>query len=546
MPPPDLVLLNGDIRTIDPFHPRVRALAVRGGRIVALGDDATIRALAGPGTQVIDAGGRLVLPGFQDTHIHLQDSGQDYSQNADLTDARITDDIVRMLSDFARGMRRPWVNGVGWYSGIFGEHNLDRHLLDRAVPDRPCLIVASDGHNACLNSRACKAVGLGPDTPDPLNGSFVRDASGTPTGLLYEQAIKWAEARMPRPTDDDFAEGVKWAQALANRNGITGVLDAMVEERHVRVYRRLAEAGDLTLHVGATALVTANDTPATMLARSRAFRADGLGRLKVHSTKFFFDGVLENRTGAMIAPYSDAPGGNAPLMFEPGHIAELFTAADADRFQIHVHAIGDLATRAALDGMAVARAANGAWPSLHQIAHIQCLDPADAPRFAALGVMGNVQPLWARHEPSVTDVALPMVGAERGRWMYAFRSLIDARASLALSSDWGVSTLNPFEIIETAITRMPPERGDDHPPFVPDERLTIEECVAGYTVQAARAAWRSDDTGTLGIGKCADLIVLDRDIFAGPARGIAQTQVLLTLLGGRPVHSDGVVFAPVA
>jgi len=246
----------------------------------------------------------------------------------------------------------------------------------------------------------------------------------------------------------------------------------------------------------------------------------------------------------MIAPYSDALCGNAPLMFEPGHIAELFTAADADRFQIHVHAIGDHATRAALDGMAVARGANGAQPSLNQIAHIQCLDPADAPRFAELGAMGNVQPLWARHEPSVTDVALPMVGAARGRWMYAFRSLIDAGAALALSSDRGVSTLNPFEIIETAITRMPPERGDDHPPFVPEERLTIEECVAGYTVQAARAAWRSDDTGTLGLGKCADLIVLDRDIFSCHPRQIAATQVLLTLLGGVTVHADGEAFAP--
>lgn len=539
---PDLILLNGNIRTLDPFHPRVSALAVRAGRIVALGDDDTIRALAGPSTRRVDAGGRLVLPGFQDTHIHLQDSGQDYSQNADLTDARTPDELVAMLQAFAATSDRPWVNGVGWYSGIFGEHNLDRHLLDRAVPDRPCLIVASDGHNGCLNSRACAAIGLVPGTPDPLNGHFVTDAGGTPTGMLYETAVKWAETRMPRPGDGDFADGVRWAQALANRNGITGVLDALVEERHVRVYRALAEAGELTLHVAATALVTANDTASTMLERSRAFRADGTGRFKVHSTKFFFDGVLENRTGAMITDYSDATGGNAPLMFDPAHIRELFTAADADRFQIHVHAIGDMATRAALDGMQAARAANGDWPSLHQIAHIQCIDPSDIPRFAALGVMGNVQPLWARHEPAVTDIALPMVGPERGRWMYAFRSLIDAGAALALSSDWGVSTLNPFEIMETAITRMPPERGEDHPPFLPEERLTIAECVAGYTVQAARAAWRSDETGTLGIGKCADIIVLDQDIFTCPARDIARTQVLLTLVGGVAVHADGQVF----
>jgi predicted amidohydrolase YtcJ len=186
--------------------------------------------------------------------------------------------------------------------------------------------------------------------------------------------------------------------------------------------------------------------------------------------------------------------------------------------------------------MEAARVANCPWPSYHHIAHIQCIDPADVPRFAALGVVANTQPLWARDEPSVTEVALPMVGPARGRWMYAFRSLRDAGALLTLSSDWTVSTLNPFEIIETAMTRQPPRKESNHPAFLPEQRLTIEECIEGYTINAAVAGWRQDDTGSLSLGKFADLIILDRDIYSCDVYDIGDTKVLLTLLAGQEVY----------
>jgi predicted amidohydrolase YtcJ len=537
MPSPDLIILNGNIVTMDPLTPRAEALAARGGRVIKLGSTAEIRALAGSTTRVVDAGGRLVLPGFQDTHIHLQDSGRDYAQNAALDEARTVDELVEIMRAFAASHDRPWVDGVGWYTGIFTDENLNRAVLDRAVPDRPCFILASDGHNACLNSRACELIGLVKGVIDPPNGHFVIDAEGVPSGMLHETAIKWAEARMPQPTDDDFAFGVKYAASLANRHGITGVLDARVETRHVRVYDRLDKANELTVRVCATALVEPSDTTADALARLFAFRAAHQSEMfTVHSAKFFLDGVLENRTGVMIADYSDAIGGNAPLMFGHEQVKELFTAFDAARFQIHIHVIGDGAARAALDGLEAARKANGRWPSLHQVAHVQCIDPSDIPRFHELGAMMNIQPLWARHEPSVTDVALPMVGEERGKWMYAFRSLIDAGAGYALSSDWGVSTLNPFEIMETAITRQPPGRPSTHPVFLPEQRMTREECVKGYTIHAAQAAWRDADTGSLTPGKYADIIILDRDIFSCDVYDIGETEVLLTLLAGKEVH----------
>lgn len=535
----ETIVINGNIVTMDPLHPRVQALAISDGKILALGSTQDITAVAGQSTSVIDAKGKLVLPGFQDTHIHLQDSGQHYGSQAVLDECRSIAELQDALRSFAKKNDAAWVNGVGWYTGIFTDTNLTRSELDNAVKDRPCYILASDGHNACLNSRACEVIGLVKGIADPPNGHFVRDKNGQPTGMLHEDAIDWARERMPRPTEADYADGVRFAQALCNRNGITGVLDASVNERHARVYQSLSDAGELTLRVAATAKVEPHEDTAAAVARVSKLRANCLGDLfKIHSAKFFLDGVLENRTGVMLKPYSDAIGGNAPLMFGHNQVKELFTAFDAARFQIHVHVIGDGALRAALDGLEAAVHANGLWPSLHQLAHVQCLDPADIPRFHQLNAMANIQSLWARHEPSVTDVALPMVGEERGKWMYAFRSLIDSGAPYCISSDWGVSTLNPFQIMETAITRQPPRKHGDHPIFLPEQRMTVEESVKGYTVNAAAAAWRSQDTGSLAVGKSADLIVLDRDIFTCSPYDIGDTGVEKTLFRGRSVH-DG-------
>ena len=536
----DTIIINGNIVTMEPLAPRAEALAMRNGRILAVGTTAEIRALATSRTQVIDARGHLVLPGFQDTHIHLQDSGNDYHANAVLDQCRSIGELQEALRTFAARSKSPWVNGVGWYTGIFTDANLTRQVLDEAVPGRPCYILASDGHNACLNSKGCEALGLREGIDDPPLGHFVRDALGVPTGMLHEYAVYWARERMPAITEDDHAAGVRFGQALCNRHGITGVLDASINERHARVYQRLADRGELTLRVAATAKVKPHEDTGRAVKRVKAMRAACRGDLfKVHSAKFFLDGVLENRTATMLQPYSDALGGNARLMFGHNQVKDLFAAFDAERFQIHVHVIGDGALRAALDGLQAAREANGAWPSLHQLAHVQCLDPADVPRFRDLGAMANIQPLWARHEPSVTDVALPMVGPERGQWMYAFRSLIDAGAPYCLSSDWGVSTLNPFPIMETAVTRQPPRKNGDHPVFLPEQRMTIAECVRGYTINAAAAAWRSEETGTLAPGKSADLIILDRDIFTCDTYDIGDTEVLLTLFRGERVYSGG-------
>lgn len=533
----DLIIVNGDIRTMDPLKPRVRALAVKAGRVVALGDDPQIKALAGESTRVIDAGGRLVLPGFQDTHIHLQESGTRNAFDLDVQGVHTIAELQAKLRTFAaKHPDRDWLRGHGWYTGIFNDRNLTRQVLDEAVPDRPVLLSSSDYHSAVINSKACETIGLDSSVRDPENGYFSRDGKGVPTGMLNEAAMDFARDRMPETTDAEWQAGVKWGQRHANQHGFTGVLDALVTDRHLRVYDALDRKGELTVRVASTALVEPSDTVEGALDRIKGFRRDYASEmLKVHSVKFFLDGVFENRTAAMIDGYKDETGGNAPVMFGENHLKELFVAFDAARFQIHCHVIGDKAVRAALDGLEAARHVNGAWPSLHQLAHVQLVRPEDIARFGKLGAWANMQPLWARNEPSVTDVAVPMSGGDLARWMYPFRSLIDAGAGYALSSDWGVSTLDPFPIMQTAITRQPPEKGRGHPPFQPQECLSLDECIKGYTVNAAAAAWRSADTGSLEVGKYCDAIILDQNLFDIDVYEIWKTKVELTLLGGKEV-----------
>jgi predicted amidohydrolase YtcJ len=530
---PETLVHNARIRTMDPAAPHAEWVLIREGKIAALGRGSPPEA-----GQRIDAGGRLVLPGFQDAHIHLLSGGIDMATAAYLFDVGSEEELVATLR--AQAVKRPdlpIILGSGWQAGVFGDHNLTAAVIDRAVSDRPVLIYDSSFHNACLNTCALGMAGV-EDMADPPNGHIVRDAVGRATGMLHEEVIPLVAARLPDLTDDDRMAGLAAAQAHANRHGITGVLDARISEMEARIYARGEAEGRLTLRVAGTALVTEADTPETAVARLSALRAAHPGPdFHVHSAKFFMDGVYENRTAATLAPYADTEGGTAPCMFGAEETKALMTALDAARFAIHVHVIGDAAARRAIEGLEAARAANGPWPAQHQLAHLQLVDPADFCRLQGLAT-ANVQPLWARFEPPYSDPSLAMIG--RARWpdVYAFRRMLDAGADWCLSSDWPVSTLNPFEIMETAITRQ--KRLDDDPkePFGPEEALTIEECVLGYTTHAARACWRDGYTGMLRPGFSADLVVLDRDIFAVPPQEISRTQVLMTLFRGAEVWRD--------
>lgn len=533
-----LLIHNASIHTMDLSRPRAGAILVEGERIAAVGTLGDCETAARPGARRINAGGRLVLPAFQDAHIHLLHGGLGLATSAQLFGARSVAELQALVAAHASSTRRlPLVTGSGWQPGIFGDHNLTASVIDAVVSDRPAILYDSSFHNACLNTVAMKMVGLVRGTADPVNGHFVVDGAGNPTGMLHEDAISWALKDLPAWSDAVWREGLLAGQTHANAHGITGVIDPRVEELEARIYGAAAAAGDMTLRVSGAALVKEKDTPQEAVARLSELRHQHRGPdFGVHSAKFFMDGVFENRTAALLSPYADGIGGNCKTMFTPEQTKALFTALDAARFQIHTHVIGDAAARVTLDGLATARSINGCWPSLHQIAHLQLTDPADVPRLAALGAMANIQPLWARHDRDIPDPAKPMAGPERLKQIYAFRQLLRAGASWCLSSDWPVSTLNPFKIMETAITRQAQLAEDPLEPFLPEEALTIAECVLGYTANAAAACWRSESTGRLLPGFSADVIILDQDIFTCAPQEISATTVLLTLFKGREVH----------
>jgi predicted amidohydrolase YtcJ len=529
----ETLVYNAKIRSMDPTHPHADWLLIRDGLIAALGLG-TPPAVAKQ-TRQINAHGNLVLPGFQDAHIHLLSGGTERATSAQLYDVpNIESLIAAMVAHAAKRPDMALVTGSGWQAGLFGDHNLTAAVMDRAVADRPALAYDSSFHNACLNSRALAMAGITDDTPDLPNGHILRDGAGRATGMLHEEAIGWATARLPQLDANHLTEGLATGQAHANAHGLTGVLDPKVTAEDAEVYGRAAAAGRLSLRVAGAVQVTEADTPASAVARLSALRAAHHGPdFHIQSAKFFMDGIFENRTAALLADYADQPG-NAACMFSADQTNALFTALDAARFAIHVHVIGDAAARRALDGLQAARAANGPWPAQHQLTHLQLTDPADHVRLAQLAT-ANIQPLWAQLDPEIPDIALDMIGPERHPDTYAFRKMLNAGADWCLSSDWSVSTLNPFEIMQTAITRQARMIDQPKPPFYPDQALTIAECVAGYTTHAARAVWRAGYTGQLRPGFSADLIMLDRDIFTCPPQEISATRVLLTLFKGNPV-----------
>lgn len=533
----ELIITHADIRTQDPHLPRAEAIAVRDGRILAVGDNATIEHLAGAATRRIHAQGKLMLPGLQDTHVHFQLSSADLYHNAALYEATSVEDLLAIIRDFAQANPdKPWIRGVGFSSARFTPEQLTKERLDSVTDGRPALMFASDYHNGWANSAAFEAAGVRPGSPEPDNGSYLRLADGSPKGWLVEDAI-WAMGRIaPGYSDADYLQAMAHYSKVFNSRGITGVLDAMVSRNYMKNYQACLERGDLTLRVRATAKVFAHKPLDEQLRELIDLRDTYQGeRVSLHSAKFFLDGVLENGTAVLLQPRCDT-GGNAELMFTQAQIDDYFTAFDRERFQLHVHSIGDGATRAAVDGIEHAWRQNGPWDARHQIAHLQVVHPADIPRFRELGILANYQTLWAQPNPDADPLVDAMLGQDRAQWTYPIGEFIRQGVTCMVSSDWGVTTFDPFQIIQCAVTRQNPAHGPDSPAHTPQHRISIDEAIRGYTLNAAHAAWRDDTTGSLSVGKYADLILLDRDLYSIAPHEIGATEVLLTLLEGQEVH----------
>jgi predicted amidohydrolase YtcJ len=525
--------------------PPATAVAVQGGRIVAVGSDDEIRDLAGSRAETVPLGGRPLLPGFQDAHVHPAFAGITMLR-CDLDGAEDADGALARIRAYAQAHPdREWIDGSGWRMEWFPGGTPSRELLDRVVPDRPAYLTNRDGHGAWVNSRALDLAGLTVLSHDPADGRIEREADGDPQGTLHEGAAMLVGRLVPGPTFAEQLRGLLLAQQHLHSLGITAWQDAIVGEYlgypdPLPAYLAAARDGTLTARVEG-ALWWDRTRGAEQLDDLLDRRQQGqAGRFRAGTVKIMQDGVAENFTAGMIDPYLDGCGcqsGNSGLSYvDPAELADQVSRLDIAGFGVHVHAIGDRAVREALDAFDAARANNPVSRGRHHIAHLQVLHHDDIPRFAELSVTANMQALWAAHEPQMDELTIPFLGPERAARQYPFASLLRAGARLAAGSDWAVSSANPLEGIHVAVNRVLPGAEPGAEPLLPGQALTLAEALAAYTAGSAYVN-HLDETGAVAPGYLADLVVLDRDPFTGPPGEIASTAVALTYVEGQQVFA---------
>ncbi len=536
----ELVLRGGAVYTLSSVRSWAEAVAITGGQIVYVGTDSGASRWIGPSTRVIDLQGKMVLPGFHDSHVHPVTSGIDLSEcylGEGLTTEEQVLEAIRRYSE--QNPQKPWIRGSGWELPVFSDGNPHKSLLDKIVPDRPVFLSAADGHSAWVNSRALEAAGITRDTPDPPNGRIERDPkTGEPSGTLRESAMSLVASHLPAYKLEDYIEGLRRALEMANRFGITALQEANADDENIlKAYAELDRRGELSARVVAAIHVD----PAKgleqiphLLGLRKKYQGHNL---RASAVKIFADGVIEAHTAALLEPYLGGGTERGKANLEPETFNRLVVALDGEGFQIHVHAIGDRAIRMALDAFEQARRINGTRESRHHIAHLELIDPEDLPRFRRLGVIANFQPLWAYADTYITKLTEPVLGPARSRWLYPIESLAKTGAIIAAGSDWSVSSMNPLDAIQVALTRRGLEEGPG-PAWIPEEVVDLPTILASYTINGAYLAFDENRTGSIETGKAADLIVVDRNLFETAAHRIHEARVLLTLLEGKEVFRD--------
>lgn len=541
----DVVLKNGKIYTADPSRSIKQALAFTGNTIVAVGSNEDVEKLIGPKTKIVDLGGKLVLPGMFDTHVHPIIGAVDRSK-CSLENVKATLEalkpVIQACLAKAPGGPDDWFEAVQLDNYGFAATAKD---LDTIEAERPMALDGNDGHTIWVNSKGLKLLGVTAETPDPPGGKIARDASGAPEGSFTDAAASIVSDKMPMPSKEERAAWTALVLKDMAAYGLTSILDAYVTPVDAEIWRSLYDTGRLAMRVRMAFYLADPSANASDDAAARYVTMAKKGDvdpdfLRSSLVKVFADGVMEYpaQTAALLTPYLDKDGKptdkTGALYFEPDDFARLVTKLDAEDIAVHVHAIGDRGVRATLDAFAAARKANGDRDNRHQIAHIQLMDPADFPRFKELGVSANMQLEWARREPATEGPLEPYLGPERYKYVYPAGSLYRAGATIAGGSDWDISSFNPFRAMQVAVTRA---AGKGQVPLNIDEAIPLKAAIDAYTINAAYALKQDRITGSLEVGKRADIAVLDRDILSIDPDTINQTKVLYTYLDGRLVHS---------
>ncbi len=539
----DFVLDGAAVYTVDAVRTWAEAIAVRGEEIVYVGTSRGAARYVGPRTRVVNLAGKMVLPGFQDAHLHPLWAGIE-QLHCMLYDLTTLEAYVRAVADCAATHpEEPWIRGAGWDMAVFPGGIPNRRPLDAVVSDRPVFLASKDGHTAWVNSKALEAAGITRETPNPPRGRIDRDADGEPIGSLQESAIELVSKLVPPTTPEQAREGLKLAIRQLNALGVTSVLEASAPLGDAQgfdmldTYRDVDRSGGLTARTVISLTWNPEKGDEQIQDFVRARREYTQGHVRAHTVKIFQDGVIEAKTAAVLEPYVGTEGDTGMALVEPEALKRIVTEIDKAGFQLHFHAIGDAAIRQVFDALEAARVANGVRDSRHHLSHIELFNPADIPRFRELGAVANFQPLWAMADSYVKELTLPLLPPETHRWIYPIGSVLRSGAVVAFGSDWSVSSANPLEEMEVAVRRAD-WKNPDAVAFLPEERIDLRDAIAAFTINAAYVSFQEDRTGSIEPGKLADLVVLDRNLFAIDVNEISEAKVLMTLLGGMPVHGN--------
>ncbi|MDQ6894416.1 MAG: amidohydrolase [Acidobacteriota bacterium] len=531
-PPADLILLSAKVWTGDPARPEAQALAVRAGRVAAVGTNAEIELLRGPDTRVLDGAGRRVVPGLIDSHTHVAMGGFDLLA-MDLRRTKDPAEFTKIVADYAK--TRPsgvWMTDGAWDHEQWTPPRLPtKELLDPATGDRPACFSRQDGHMCVCNSLALKLAEITRDTPDPPGGVIVRDAKGEPTGVLKDAAMDAISAVRPPRKPAELLEAFRAAMKHAASVGVTSVQDLPGEPGDLDAWDSLRRSGELTVRVTYRPSLSAWEKA---LERRASMTNDEW--LRIGGVKGYADGSLGSTTALFFEPYSDdksTRGVYASEAIPISRMEERVRGADRAGLQVVIHAIGDRANSEILDLFERVAKANGPRDRRFRIEHAQHLRAADIPRFARLGVIASMQPYHAIDDGRWAE---KRIGRERCRTTYAFRSILDAGGRLAFGSDWDVAPLSPIAGIDAAVTRRTID-GKNPKGWFPEQAISVREALKAYTADAAWSAFEENEKGSLSAGKLADFVVLSRDILSIPADQIVDAKVDATVVGGKIVFS---------
>ena len=540
----DLAVVNARIYTVDESRPWAEAVVIRDDTIIYVGDDAGAAQHIGPDTLVRDVGGKLALPGFIEAHMHFMSSGSTAGV-LDLNIEQSIDEWVAAIDAYAAANPdKPVVFGYGFIASKFGDAGPHRKLIDAVVPDRPVIILDEGWHTAWVNSAALDALNVTQDTQDPIPGYayYKRDENGDATGYLLEDVAFDASDILYPVTEDAVVEGLGMMTDVMNGMGITTAFDASAKEFDMnfikRTLDRLAKRGELTVRIVGAATTDSADDVDRAVDRAEAWgeyiKGDGF---HYNALKIFSDGTLEARTAAMFEDYQGNPGNAGHTVFSEAQLATMMTDAASRGIDVHVHALGERAVHEALNAVSAAREAHPDSPTNFVLVHIEVIADQDIPRFAELGVYAQTSPLWFSYD----EYGEQFVSDDQFQRYWPVRSLEREGARLAFGSDFpatglGIAGMHPLLNIETGHTRQIPGQPDSPVQPRASERLSLESLIHGYTLGPAQMLHMEDRVGSIEVGKKADLVVLDQDIFAIDVYAIHKTRVLLTVMDGGIVH----------